>query len=151
MGNLVVTLASIPLPLITDKIIAPFIFHPERWGGIPYRPPGYFKLTFFTGCVNIAILIALSMLSSATSAIRECDKVDWWISFKRSGWVVLGYLLGNLFAFTMPIIKSPMISVLMFLPYCGYWVNGLIVAPFILLMGALMNTRVRTDICYPED
>lgn len=146
MGNLIVTIGSVFIPLISDKLIIPFMYHPSRWGGIPWSEPGISAsiLSFFS---NIMMLVILSTISGMMTTSRKCRKKDLKQSVKRSTWVVLGYIIGNIAAFFLPIIKAPILMATMWLPYAGYIAHGILVGLFVLLFGAMGNARLRMEIC----
>ena len=146
MGNLIVTIGSIFIPLISDKLIIPFLYHPMRWGGIPWNEPGM-SASFLSFSFNILMLITLATISGMMTTTRKCNKKNFYRSLKRSIWVVLGYIIGNMSAFFLPIIKAPMLIATMWLPYAGYLAHGVIVSIFVLLFGAMGNARLRIEIC----
>jgi hypothetical protein len=146
MGNLIVTIGSIFVPLVSEKLLIPFIFHPLRYGGIPWSEPGI-TASILTWFLNIAMLIILSTISGMMSTTRECNKKDIMRSIKRSTWVILGYFIGNFVSFFLPIIKAPILLATMWLPYAGYIAHGSLVSIFVLLFGAMGNAKLRSEIC----
>ena len=48
-------IGTIFAPLITTEFIMPTIFHPYKYGGIPFKPPSFLKYT--TIYVGIILLI----------------------------------------------------------------------------------------------
>ncbi len=146
MGNLIVTIGSIFIPLISDKLIVPFVFHPLSWGGIPWSEPGI-SASILTTLTNILMLTSLSTISGLMTTSRKCDKRDLILSIKRSLWVLVGYFIGNMVAFFLPIIKAPILLATMWLPYAGYLAHGTLVSFFIMLFGAMGNAKLRSDIC----
>ena len=147
MGNLIVTSTSIVIPLITDKIIIPFVFYPTRWGSIPWKEPSMFVTGPLKFVINLVTLSLLAAVSGMMSTTKECNKKDFLLSWKRSIWVILGYLIGNMVVTLLPMIKAPILMAMMWMPYAGYIAHGMLVSLFIMFFGAMGNTKLRNDVC----
>jgi len=147
MGNLLVTGASIFVPLINNVVVAPYLLHPYNLGGLPWREPHWLFLGAFTFMLNIIVLMLLSMISGTMNTLNGCKKINFKKALKRSLWIVLGYIVGNITVFTMPFIKAPLLTIGIWLPYAGWLIHGFLVAPSIMFFGAMGNTVLRSDVC----
>ena len=146
MGNFIATCASIVLPLINHTVVLPFIFYPTRWG-IPWYTPNGFVIGAMAFAVVILELMALGTLSGMMNTVKKCGKIDVKQSTKRSLWLVMGYLLGNLILLFMPFLKAPLLIFCMGLPYAGWLVHGVMTAIPVMLFGAMGVTKLLKDVC----
>src|SRR3989338_3040299 len=110
MGNLLMAGISIFVPLFNYLITVPLLYHPRIWGGVPWKPPNQVFMGVIREVLNVAMLIVLATISGVMTTERECHKHDKWHSMKRSSWVLLGYLIGNIFAMFVPIAKAPILA-----------------------------------------
>lgn len=147
MGNLVVAATSVMVPLFNRTITVPFFYHPYRWGTIPWHEPNPWIVFGLTVFFNIIMLSILGTISGMMSTMRECRKYDFWESVTRSFSIVVGYIVASGFLFMFPMIKAPFLSMLSSVPYASYIVQGFLVAPFILIVGAISNQALRKSIC----
>lgn len=147
MGNFITSATSVFIPLISDEVIVPYVFHPYRWGGIPWQPPNQFVQTIVSKLSSIILLSLVSTISGIMSTINECRQYDVWKSFKRSIWVIYGYIIGSIILVIAPFIKAPLLATMAFIPYADYLVSGIITAFPIMFMGALGNMVLRYQVC----
>lgn len=148
MGNLIAAGLSTFVPLTTHLITVPYIFHPERWGGIPWREPSAITYTVVTVISNVMMMMLLGTLSGMMTTRQKCGRSDARKSLGRSIWVLLGFAIGSLVLAVAPVIKAPMLSAFSsWLPYAGWIVHGAITAIFVLAFGYIGNSKVRRDVC----
>ena len=147
MGNLMAAVASIGVPLFTHSVTVPFLFHPSRWGGMPWHEPSWLVLGIVTLLCNVATLMGLGTLSGLMTTKRECNKMDPLLSVQRSIWLVVGYIVGNIFLLVMPFIKAPFLPFTFWLPYSAWLVHGFLLSGWILLFGAIGNSVLRQNVC----
>lgn len=148
MGNLIVTGASIFVPLLNHLITVPYLYSPLVWGGIPWSAPSQVMLGVVRVILNIMLLTALATLSGMMTTERECQELQWSYSLQNAFWVLMGYGIGSIFATVMPVAKAPLLSLLVWMPYASWIVHGIIVAPFIMLFGAIGNGYQRHEVCH---
>lgn len=146
MGNLMATSMSIALPLINYSYVLPYIFYPTRWG-IPWSPPG----SLMAGLIGLVIitveLMIVGSISGIMNTVKSCNKIDVKMSVKRSMWIILGYMLGNVLLFTMPFLKAPLLIMTIGLPYAGWIAHGIMTAIPVMLFGAMGIDRLLGDVC----
>ena len=147
MGNLITAGSSIFIPLIVRGQILPYLFHPYKWGGIPWEPPGSLTLLITTVLCNIILLQIIATISGVMATLRECDTYDITESYWKSFWPVLGFVIGNIVIYCVPVIKALFLAAFMWLPYADYLVHGALVSIFVLFIGAKGNTKLINELC----
>lgn len=147
MGNLIATSASIFVPLFNHLVTMPYIYHPTRWGGVPWSEPSAFMSSFMHMFLNIILMAIIGVLSGTMSTLGACNKSNLRLSVLRSLWLVLGYLIGTAVISFMPFLKAPLLSVSVMFPYANWIVHGFLVSIFVLIFGAIGNNVLRKDIC----
>jgi len=147
MGNFISAGASIGVPLLTQLVTIPFLFHPHRWGGVPFKEPGWFMLSIVSIIINILTLMIIGTISGMMTTTKACRKIEVWRSIKRSMWVVAGYMFGNMIMWLLPFVKAPILPFMVMLPYGGWIVHGLFVSLSVLIFGAMGNTLLRAEVC----
>lgn len=147
MGNLLVSITSIFVPLTVRKYIIPFFYHPYNTE-IPWEAPSNLRLTIVSNFFNIIILMALGTISGVMATLRYCDEYSFYSGFKSTKWIIIGFLLGNLILLFFPMLKAPvLVAVSNYVPYADYLVHGLYVSLFILFFGAIGNELLIKKVC----
>lgn len=147
MGNIIAAGASIGVPLLTTSVVVPYIFHPHRWGGVPWKEPNFIFLGLVSFIVNVIILMMLGTLSGLMTTKKECNRTNLGRSIKRSLWIVVGYIIGNILLALFPFIKVPLLPLVIWMPYAGWLVHGFLVSIPILFCGAIANGMLRNEVC----
>jgi hypothetical protein len=147
MGNFIASALSIFVPLTTHLVVLPYMYHPERLGGIPWKPPNPIMLMLVKFISNIAMIIALGTLSGMMTTKQKCKKYDTAKSFSSSKWLVLGFIIGHVVLQLLRNIKSVPLANLSWMPYADWIVTGTIVSIFVLSLGAIGNTKLRKSVC----
>jgi hypothetical protein len=139
--------ASTFVPLFNHLVVMPYLYHPTRWGGIPWYEPSAMMSGFMHMLLNIIVLSLIGTFSSMMSTLGACNKSNLTISLKRSIWLVLGYLVGTSVISIMPFLKAPMLSIGNLFPYANWIVHGFLVSFFVLIFGAIGNKVARGNVC----
>lgn len=147
MGNLIATTLSVFVPLFNNLVTVPYIFHPNVFGGVPWTEPNWIVFGFVTYLVNLLSLSFLATMSGIMSTKTECNKTDWFKSFKRSFWFITGYIIGNIVLWILPFLKAPFLPFVVMIPYGGWLLHGAYLSVFMLIFGALGNQVLRDDVC----
>jgi hypothetical protein len=147
MGNIVASGLSIGVPLANHLVTIPYIFHPHRWGGVPWSEPNFLFKGIITFALNTLVLMIIGTISGLMTTKKECNKTNIARSIKRSLWLVMGYVLGNLMLFIFPFIKAPFLPFTLWLPYAGWLVHGFCVSVVVLFFGAMGNSILRQEVC----
>lgn len=150
MGNLLASVASIGVPLFNHLITIPYLYHPYRWGGVPWRAPGFFTLAIVTLIANISAIMLLGTLSGIMSTKQKCDKLDLKKSILSSLWLTLGFLLSNALLSVFASLKGSVLVWLGFLPYASWLVQGIMAFAVVLFFGSLGNNTLRKSVCRPN-
>lgn len=149
MGNIITAVSSIGIPLFNHLVTIPYLLHPNRWGGIPWKTPHFMYLSVLKFIINTISLMIMGTLSGMMSTSKECRKTDLLLSIKKSLWVVLGYIIGSVVMTFLPFIKSPLLTLTVWMPYAGWIIHGICVSVFVLFFGAIGNSKLRKSICHP--
>ena len=147
MGNIITASTSTIIPLFNHLVTVPYLMHPHRWGGVPWKEPGFFYVAIIGFLVNILSLMIMGTISGLMTTKKECRKTNISRSIKRSLWIVAGYLFGNGVLTFLPFIKAPLLIFLFWVPYAGWVVHGILVSMFILIFGAMGNSMLREEVC----
>ena len=147
MGNLIATLGIIGVPLFNHLVTIPFIYHPSRWGGIPWKAPSFIQLTLVTFIANITLVLLLGTIGGIMSTKTKCNKMDVWKTMWRNIWRIIGFLIGNAVLAVFVSLKGPLLVWLGWMPYASWVVHGLLVAIPVLLFGALGTNLLISDVC----
>ena len=150
MGNLIASLGSIGVPLFHHLVTIPYLYHPHRWGGIPWVAPGILQLSIVTVLLNIVSMIILGTISGIMTTKQKCNKSSLIKSIINSVWVVAALLIGNGFMSIFGSIKGPFLVWLKWMPYSSWVVQGIMVSLVVLLFGSIGNTLLRKSVC-PEE
>lgn len=146
MGNIVATLVSIPLPLVSDIIIVPHLWSPERWGNIPWTPPPF----WISEIINVILMICVSTSSGVMTSLQKCKRKNLSVSLQNSKWQVIGYIIGRIFALLAFPLKTMIISSIAWMPFAKQISEGIITSAFVLLFGMIGNSNNRKEICASE-
>lgn len=139
---------TILLPITIFKIIIPFIFRPDVFGDIPWFTPSSVSVTFFYYFFLTIFVYLFSILSCTLQSIQKCQKTSFLISAKYGtfviSWLWLGIILIN--TILLPYGKAVLLSLLR-IPYSLYFVDGLLLTPFVYLGTLLATANSNYDIC----
>lgn len=142
MGNLITTITSIFVPLGVDSYIVPYVFHPYRWGGVPWTPPSAFSLFFVSNLFIFLILSLIGTLSGVMASLRTCNKYNLQQAISNSIFIIIGYIVGNTILFVLPVIKGPILTIFGWLPWANYLIHGTLVAFVIMIFGSIANAKI---------
>ena len=147
MGNFLASGLSIGVPLVNHLVTVPYLFHPHRWGGVPWSEPNFIFKGIISFILNVVVLMVIGTFSGLMTTKKECRKTNLTRSIKRSLWLVIGYIIGNLILFALPFIKAPLLAFSLWMPYAGWLVHGLCVAISVMWFGAIGNSILRNEVC----
>lgn len=139
--------SSIGIPLFNHLVTIPYLFHPQRWGGIPWKEPNFLVMGLVTFILNVLCLMGVGTISGLMTTERECRQTDLWKSIRRSLWVVVGFVVGQIAIFFMPFVKAPLLAFSLWMPYAGWIIHGICVSVFVLFFGAIGNALLRAEVC----
>lgn len=151
MGNLIASLGSIGVPLFHHLVTIPYLYHPRRWGGVPWVPPSLIQLAIVTVLLNIISMVILGTVSGIMTTKQKCQKSNLLKSMLNSVWVVAGLLIGNVFMSFFGAIKGPFLVWLNWMPYASWVVQGIMVSLLVMIFGSIGNTLLRKSVCLEEE
>ncbi len=124
-GNLIVALIGLFAPFITKMYILPYIYHPYRYGQIPFQPPSYTERMVTYYMIIIGILTIFYVFSGYMNSIKVCKQSDYSLviyNFKKFG---LFLIICLLLLIIFPLVKIPILTNFMMIPYANEFVNGI--------------------------
>ena len=145
MGNLIVSSLSIFIPLTVKKIIMPYVYYPsldKQW-----TPPNGFIYNITSMFFSTIILIGLATISGIMVTLKYCNKYEPHTSFSNTYWIIIGYFIGNFILLLFPILKAPLLICIIWVPYADYISHGLFVYIFVLIFGAIGNSKLIKKVC----
>lgn len=147
MGNTITGISSVIGPMLTETMIVPFVFHPYRWGGIPWEPPSDLVAGIVSLICNSVIISTVATLSGMMATERKCGKKSLKSSWLNSWWPVFGYMVAHTVLFMIPFLKVPLLAVFAWMPYANNFATSLTALPIVMLFGAVGNGWNRKSVC----
>jgi hypothetical protein len=145
---LIPAILTLILPISIYKIVIPSVFRPDTFGGTPwYEPSLIFQTMVYYFCLTLVIYF-LGIISSVMMSLQQCRKVSWKTSAKYAtfviSWLWLGVILVN--TLLLPFGKAYLLSFLK-IPYSIYFVDGIMLTPFVLLGTFMARSNTVYDVC----
>ena len=134
-GNILATLFALTLPYLARFNFLPYLYHPYRYGGIPFAPPSFFEYQSMYYIFIISSLIILYIVSGFMAVYKICNQgpIDSYQIVLYNITKFLMILMLCLFVlFFVPLLKFPLLTGLIILPYANELVNGLFWSIFTL-------------------
>ena len=72
-GNMIATVLALVTPLFVKNYFLPYLYHPYRYGGIPFTPPGFFEFQALTYILIMGLLTCYYLLSAYLNIYKFCD------------------------------------------------------------------------------
>ena len=149
-GNTLATIMALILPYLTRFHILPYMYHPYRYGGIPFTPPSFFEFQSMYYIIIFGVLIFFYLISGFMSIYKICNKPPA-ESYDVILYNVIKFLL-TLFVclfilFFLPLLKFPFLTAFVILPYANEIVNGIFWAFFTLVGTTWANIDNVTRVC----
>ena len=137
-------IVTIFTPLLTKELLIPFLMHPFRLGGMPFKAPspiGYMILYLIVSCSLVASAV---MISASMSSTKKCGKISIKKAILSTKWTSFFLIFGFTILFLVPILKLPLLVLFAAVPYSNQLVNGLMLTPFVF-MGHFIGSRIYMD------
>lgn len=147
MGNLVTGITTIFTPLIVKEGLIPMLYHPYRWGGIPFTAPSTTKLSVVYLLLTFLIIGTAATISGMMTTLHECDKVSLLTALNNSKWVLVWAFIGLCIINVFPFIKAPLLVLIPWVPYSNQIANGIYLAIFTMIGGIMGNSFSRQTLC----
>jgi len=143
MGNLLITLISVFVPITIHTSIIPTLMRPDILGGSPWSPPSMLTYVVLYYCIMYFILWLASFIGNIYYTLVNCNKMD---PVKSAGFAnytpmisLAGVFINN--TLLLPFVKSLLLSAVSVLPYSHHFVNGILMAPFVFI-GTMFSQRL---------
>jgi hypothetical protein len=145
-GNVLAAVMALVIPLITRHFIIPYIYHPYRYGGIPFVPPSFMEAQFMYFMIITCVIFAMYLLSGFMDSLRLCDNFDYQIVVYNFKKVLLPLILCFITLTCFPIAKIPFLILPITIPYAEEVANGIFwcIATFIGVVLANMENTYQT-------
>jgi len=123
-GNLLATLFALFTPYLVRYNLLPYIYHPYRYGGIPFVAPPFFELqmmyyVFIIACITFSYFIAGYM-----GSLKVCRYSDYKIVLYNYPKLLVLLLICVAVLVFLPFVKIPLLTVTSMLPFAGELING---------------------------
>lgn len=133
-------LAVFFVPVTVYRTVIPYIFRPDVFGGVPWFDPHPFTVNVFYLFFVCVCVYMIALVSCVIASLQRCKKYAWSTSARYAthvvAWTIAGLALIN--TVLLPYGKAPLLSMLR-LPYNVYFVDGLMLMPFVYL-GVIIAT-----------
>jgi hypothetical protein len=143
MGNILLTLFSVFVPITLHTSIIPTLFRPDIMGGTPWSAPSTLTYVILYYSMLYFILWLASFVSNIYYTLFHCKKTHVLRSAGFANYTpviaLLGVFLNN--TLLLPFVKSMLLSALHSLPYAHHFVNGALMAPFVFI-GSMFSQRL---------
>lgn len=145
---LIPAILTLILPISIYKTVMPWVFRPDTFGGVPWSEPSLILQTIiYYFCLTVVVYF-LGIVSSIMMSLQKCRKISWSTSAKYAtfviSWLWLGVILIN--TLFLPFGKAYLLSFLK-IPYSIYFVDGLMLTPFVLLGTFMARSNTLYDVC----
>lgn len=145
---LIPAIFTIILPISVYKIFIPLIFRPDVYGGIPWFEPSSLTLNIFYYSIMSMFVYILAVISCLMMSMKVCKKTSLSLSFKYATFVLTWFWFGIIMINTLflPYGKAILLNVLK-IPYSVYFVDGILLMPFVLMGTMLARSNNTYDLC----
>lgn len=149
-GNLLTIFMAFILPYIVRFHFIPYLYHPYRYGGIPFTPPSFMEYQGIYYLTILGVLSGFYILSGFLNVYKFCQR-----PFNDSYPIILYNLTKFLFVlficlfilFFLPLLKYPLLSTLIIVPYANDLVNGIIWSIFTMIGVTWANISTISQVC----
>jgi uncharacterized protein YacL len=124
-GNMLVAALALFTPYLVRFQLLSYIYHPYRYGGIPFVPPSFLEFQGMYYLFIILIISGMYLVSGYMATLKICNKSDYktvLFNFRKLLFVLLMCVFVLVF---LPVLKVPFLSHLIVLPYANEVVNGI--------------------------
>lgn len=148
-GNMIATLLALVTPYFVRNYILPHLYHPYRYGGIPFMPPGFFEFQLLYYIFIMGLLTCYYLMSAYLNIYKFCDKspVE---SSPTIFYNITKFLLVMLICFLILIFvpfKLWVAAGLIFIPHANELINGIVWCLFTLFGVSWANIDNVLNIC----
>jgi hypothetical protein len=145
---LIPVIFTLILPISVHKIIIPFFFRPDVFGPTPWFDPSLLTQTVIYYISLTIIIYLLGIISCIMMSLQKCKKFSYLTSAKYSTFIITWFWLGVILINTvfLPFGKAYLLTFLR-IPYSIYFVDGIMLTPFVLLGTIMARANTVLDVC----
>lgn len=146
-GNLLVLIFTILAPYFSRQYFLPYLYHPYRYGGIPFTPPKFieFQMVYYFGILMISAIVYF--VSGYLNSLKLCQKTEYQKVIYNYPKVLLLQLVAIFVLLFIPIFKVYLLTFMIIFPYANELVNGLIIGVATFLGAVWANRSTVYQIC----
>jgi hypothetical protein len=149
MGNILITLFSVFIPITLHTSIIPTLMRPDIFGGTPWSPPSMFTYLVLYYSMMYIILWFASFISNTYYTLFNCERADPLKSAIYANYTpvisIFGVFLNN--TILLPFLKSMVLSAVNTMPYALHFVNGGLMAPFVFIGTMFSQRLINRKVC----
>lgn len=146
-GNLIVALIGLFAPFISKMYIVPYIYHPYRYGSIPFLTPSYTERMSVYYLVVTGLLSIFYIFSGYMNSIKVCKTSDYSLVIYNFKKFALFLILCMLLLIIFPLVKIPLLTNFMMIPYANEFVNGIFWSMFAFIGAVWANIDTVHKLC----
>jgi len=146
-GNILTATLALFSPYIVRFHLLPYIYHPYRYGGIPFVAPSTAEFSVMYYVLIMAIISGFYLVSGYMATLKICNKSDSKIVIYNYPKLFAMMIACILLLLLFPLVKLPFLQTLMVLPYANEVVNGIFWFIFTFLGVAWANRETVYKVC----
>ena len=149
MGNILITLFSVFIPITIHTSIIPTLMRPDIFGGNPWSPPSMLTYVLLYYSIMYFILWLASFIANMYYSLVNCNKMDVVKSATFANYTPLvsfaGIFINN--SLLLPFLKSIVLSAVTALPFSVHFVNGILTTPFVFIGTMFSQKLLNKQVC----
>ncbi len=143
---ILLSIISIFTTIIVKDILLPYIFHPYRWGSIPWGVNPII-LIICKLVLNILFIMGLGTFVGVMETTKSCKKYNIKQSFNYSKWYAITFTMTQIFLYLLPYHKLPLLIPGWWIPYSDHIVTGILCIIPLLITSFVVNGYLNEKIC----
>ncbi len=149
MGNILITLFSVFIPITIHTSIIPTLMRPDIFGGHPWSPPSMLSYVLLYYSIMYFILWLASFIANMYYSLVNCNKMNVAKSASFANYTPLvsfaGIFINN--SLLLPFLKSIVLSAVTAVPFSVHLVNGILTAPFVFIGTMFSQKLLNKEVC----
>ena len=147
LAHSITAIATIFAPLLTTEFIMPYIFHPYKFGYIPFEKPSTLLYLSVYLAVIVSIVGLFASISGMMVTAKECHKIELGSSMVEAKWAMLFAIIGLTVLFFIPFIKAPLLVIMSPIPFSNLLVTGIVLSFFVVFGHFIGHNYLLRDVC----
>ena len=146
-GNILTAIMALFAPYIVRFHLLPYIYHPYRYGGIPFVAPSNIEFQVMYYAIIMAIVTGFYFVAGYMATLKICDKSDIKIILYNYPKLFAMMTSCMILLLVFPLVKLPFLQTMMIVPYANEVVNGIFWSIFCFLGVAWANRETVYNVC----